>query len=228
MADNGDSGAEFPGAFSFGGETAEDGASPVEGATEEGAEAYGTEEQIAGGDAANTAEAGEVAPGETQEGGQDGATEGNAVPEDDGMYGFGAPEGEPSTTVCIANLPSTVEAVHFRLLFRFAKGVDKCIVVPTPAGQLVGYARFLTLEDAQAAIEALDGKPADEDLPGQLQASLAPRQLGEHPQPALKRPHDHSWESSPAKAGGKGGWGGGGDWSGGGGAAAGGGGAMGG
>lgn len=43
------------------------------------------------------------------------------------MYGFGAPEGEPSTTVCIANLPSTVEAVHFRLLFRFAKGVDKCL-----------------------------------------------------------------------------------------------------
>lgn len=123
----------------------------------------------------------------------------------------GAKGGPPSTTVCVVNLPDTISPREFRFIFKFAAGVERCIVNHTKNGHQVGYARFSTIQDANAALEYLNGYPLDEEFPQTIKAFLSTTQLND----ALpsqgrgqKRSMGDDWGERPAKmakgSGGKG------------------------
>jgi len=113
---------------------------------------------------------------------------------------------EASTTICLGNLPDYMTPREFRLMFKFANGVERCIVNHTKKGHQVGYARFATLQDAQNALEWLNGYPLDEEYPDTMKVFMSTTQLRD-PAPGAKRAMPDQWaapEAKFAKGGGKG------------------------
>eukprot|EP00667_Euglena_gracilis_P013088 EG_transcript_13479 len=107
---------------------------------------------------------------------------------------------EASTTICVGNLPDYITAREFRLMFKFANGVQRCIINHTKAGHQVGYARFGTAQEAQAAIEWLHGYPIDEDFPNTLKVFMSSTQLRDAlPGTRPKRPLDNGFGAPAAK-----------------------------
>eukprot|EP00667_Euglena_gracilis_P012083 EG_transcript_12387 len=101
---------------------------------------------------------------------------------------------EASTTICVGNLPDHITPREFRLMFKFAAGVQRCIINHTKSGHQVGYARFGTPQEAQAAIEWLHGYPLDEDFPQTLKVFMSSTQLRDAlPGTGMKRPLDNGF-----------------------------------
>lgn len=113
---------------------------------------------------------------------------------------------ENSTTICVGNLPDYMTHREFRLMFKFANGVERCVVNNTKKGHQVGYARFTTLQDAQNALEWLNGYPLDEEYPDSMKVFMSSTQLRD-PLPGAKRPFADPFGGPAAKfakGGGKG------------------------
>eukprot|EP00993_Chasmostoma_nieuportense_P003306 NODE_4031_length_853_cov_33.903581_g3874_i0.p1 GENE.NODE_4031_length_853_cov_33.903581_g3874_i0~~NODE_4031_length_853_cov_33.903581_g3874_i0.p1 ORF type:complete len:250 (-),score=41.27 NODE_4031_length_853_cov_33.903581_g3874_i0:103-852(-) len=69
-----------------------------------------------------------------------------------------------STTICVANLPLECTEREFRLMFKFAWGFEVAILTRSKKTRsLIGYARFATREQAEHAINILNGFPTDID-----------------------------------------------------------------
>jgi len=90
--------------------------------------------------------------------------------------------GASSTTVCVTGLPDEITPKEFRLMFKFAAGVERCLLnFSVKTGHPAGYARFGTLAEAQQVIDYLNGYPLDEDFLNPLKAFLSSTQLNDAP-----------------------------------------------
>ena len=83
-------------------------------------------------------------------------------------------------------------------MFKFASGVERCIINTTKDGHQVGYARFSTLQEAQQAVAYLNGYSLDEDFPYPIKCFMSSTQLLDLPT-GQKRPADAEWGQAPAK-----------------------------
>eukprot|EP00670_Eutreptiella_braarudii_P006897 CAMPEP_0174286462 /NCGR_PEP_ID=MMETSP0809-20121228/11961_1 /TAXON_ID=73025 ORGANISM="Eutreptiella gymnastica-like, Strain CCMP1594" /NCGR_SAMPLE_ID=MMETSP0809 /ASSEMBLY_ACC=CAM_ASM_000658 /LENGTH=236 /DNA_ID=CAMNT_0015382551 /DNA_START=41 /DNA_END=751 /DNA_ORIENTATION=- len=117
----------------------------------------------------------------------------------------------PSTTICVVNLPDDISQREFRLIFKFAGGVERVIINMTKTGKQVGYARFSSLPEAQAAMEYLNGYPLDEEFPEQIKVFMSTTQLNDTkslPNAGMKRTAAEDWSNGPPIKYAKGGKGG--------------------
>eukprot|EP01004_Peranema_trichophorum_P008786 NODE_7535_length_767_cov_38.560559_g6923_i0.p1 GENE.NODE_7535_length_767_cov_38.560559_g6923_i0~~NODE_7535_length_767_cov_38.560559_g6923_i0.p1 ORF type:complete len:195 (-),score=33.48 NODE_7535_length_767_cov_38.560559_g6923_i0:125-709(-) len=87
---------------------------------------------------------------------------------------------DPScTTICVVGLPPFMSDREFRFMFKFAYGFERASINRTKAGQSVGYARFTTKEEAQAAVDFLHGSSLDEELTHPVKAFMSSTQLSD-------------------------------------------------
>eukprot|EP01012_Entosiphon_sulcatum_P025626 TRINITY_DN30973_c0_g1_i1.p1 TRINITY_DN30973_c0_g1~~TRINITY_DN30973_c0_g1_i1.p1 ORF type:complete len:304 (-),score=52.29 TRINITY_DN30973_c0_g1_i1:94-927(-) len=83
-----------------------------------------------------------------------------------------------STTICIANIPDALTEREFRLMFKFAWGFERSTITRSKeTGHQIGYARFATREQADCAIQVLNGGTIDEDFDRTAKCFLSSTQL---------------------------------------------------
>eukprot|EP00906_Rhabdomonas_costata_P008959 RCo012701 len=85
------------------------------------------------------------------------------------------PRGEVVTTIFISDLPTDFTERELHNMFHFADGYEQCSV--TFGSKVMGFARFMTPEQAQFAAMHLNGRVVDPTTGAMMRSTMAQKQL---------------------------------------------------
>mmetsp|Transcript_116217 Transcript_116217/g.211447 ORF Transcript_116217/g.211447 Transcript_116217/m.211447 type:complete len:447 (-) Transcript_116217:48-1388(-) len=107
-------------------------------------------------------------------------------------FDLGGFDQQPVTTIRISNIPSHTNEADFNFWFLFAKGFQQGTLAPARggAGTQTGWARFASVEDAQVAMQTLDGRQLVESPEGGALAVEFAKKNFKPPNPMKKRPYE--------------------------------------